>query len=115
MSNVINLRLFYEDAKIQHDHKELIEEHHNTVAVDVKTGVLKWFNFNRKFGFIQQDDGSPDAFVHWSQMKILYLNYCPKLRQPVEYTMAVCPDGRFEAKNVTGRNGVNLMVGERNQ
>ena len=28
-------------------------------------GIVKWFNGNKGFGFIEQEDG-PDVFVHYS-------------------------------------------------
>ncbi len=56
------------------------------------TGIVKWFNAEKGFGFITPKDGSKDVFVHFSAIqsndfRTLYEN------QQVEFSVEAGPKG----------------------
>ena len=65
------------------------------------TGTVKWFNSEKGFGFISQDDGGPDVFVHFSAISGNgYRNL--EEDQKVEFETTQGPKG-LQASNVTLR------------
>ena len=63
------------------------------------TGVVKWFNTTKGYGFIAPDDGGNDVFVHitavqQSGMETLNEN------QKVEFEMSAARDGRQAATDL---------------
>jgi CspA family cold shock protein len=67
----------------------------------MSTGTVKWFNSEKGYGFISQDDGGPDVFVHFSAISGNgYRNL--EEDQKVEFQTTQGPKG-LQASNVTVR------------
>lgn len=65
------------------------------------TGTVKWFNADKGFGFISQDGGGPDVFVHFSAIAgDGYRNL--EENQKVEFETTQGPKG-LQASSVTRR------------
>jgi cold shock protein len=65
----------------------------------VATGTVKWFNSEKGFGFISQDDGSPDVFVHFSAISGNGYRTLEE-NQRVQFETTQGPKG-LQASNVT--------------
>ena len=61
-------------------------------------GKVKWFNPDKGFGFIEQDDGGPDVFVHHSVIDMAGYRSLEE-GQRVSYETAQGPKG-IQAANV---------------
>jgi CspA family cold shock protein len=62
-------------------------------------GIVKFFNSQKGFGFIQPDDGSKDAFVHISAVERSGLSALNE-GQKVSYDLESGRDGKVSATNL---------------
>lgn len=93
---------FVEDSDVRYQEDfEHVEER--------QSGVVKWFNNKKGFGFITKADGSGDIFVH--QSNITSSGY-RSLREgeAVEFDEMISEDDRATATNVTGPDGREPLV-----
>lgn len=63
------------------------------------TGIVKWFNGEKGFGFIAPDDGSDDVFVHFSAIQSKGFRTLEE-GDKVEYDVEEGPKG-LQASNVS--------------
>ncbi|MGR7996238.1 MULTISPECIES: cold-shock protein [unclassified Xanthobacter] len=59
------------------------------------TGTVKFFNAQKGFGFIQQDEGGPDVFVHISDVERSGMY---GLNDGQKVSFDVVPDNRGKSK-----------------
>ncbi len=60
------------------------------------TGIVKWFNTTKGFGFIAPDDGGNDVFVHISAVEAAGMTGLAD-DQKISYEMVEGRDGRASA------------------
>ncbi|AXX98541.1 MULTISPECIES: cold-shock protein [Profundibacter] len=60
------------------------------------TGIVKWFNTTKGFGFIAPDDGGNDVFVHISAVEAAGMTGLAD-NQKISYEMIEGRDGRSSA------------------
>ena len=63
------------------------------------TGVVKWFNSQKGFGFIQPDEGGQDVFVHISAVERAGLSHLHE-GQRVSFELERGQQGKTSAVNL---------------
>jgi len=63
------------------------------------SGVVKWFNATKGYGFIAPADGSKDVFVHISAVEQVGQKTLQEGQQ-IQYELVEGRNGRFSAENL---------------
>ena len=66
----------------------------------MSSGTVKWFNPEKGFGFITQDDGNGDVFVHFSAIQGNGFKTLDE-GQAVQFDITTGQNGKLQASNVT--------------
>ena len=74
----------------------------------ILTGICKWFDTNKGFGFISPDVGGADVFVHQSVIQAEGFRSLAQ-GEKVEYKLGMNEKtGRHQAAFVSGPDGANV-------
>ena len=65
----------------------------------MNTGIVKWFNEQKGYGFIQPDNGAKDIFVHISAVERAGLRTL-KEGQKVSFEVTAGNKGKTQASNI---------------
>ena len=69
------------------------------MKMTMTTGVVKWFNPTKGFGFIEPEDGSSDAFVHISAVERAGLETLNE-GQKISYELQPGKNGKSSAEEL---------------
>jgi len=63
------------------------------------SGTVKWFNYKKRFGFIEPEAGGADVFVHMSAIQEANIDRLDE-GQKVEYDLEKADNGKDCAVNI---------------
>jgi len=92
-----------------------VKEESAAPATDRETGVCKWFNVKKGYGFITPDKGGDDLFVHQSAIHAEGFRSLQE-GEKVEFITEMNPEkGKPKAVSVTGPAGAHVKGAQRQQ